>query len=55
MVKTLKAEGYRNAFYEPRGKRWFVAVDRYRTMEEATAALLDIRANSDYEVWILNK
>lgn len=55
MVKTLKSEGYRNAFYEPRGKRWFVAVDRYRTMEEATAALLDIRANSDYEVWILNK
>ena len=55
MVNTLKANGYRNAFYEPRGKRWFVAVDRYRTMEEATAALLDIRANSDYEVWILNK
>ncbi len=55
MVITLKANGYRNAFYEPRGKRWFVAVDRYRTMEEATAALLDIRANSDYEVWILNK
>lgn len=55
MVNALKANGYRNAFYEPRGKRWFVAVDRYRTMEEATAALLDIRANSDYEVWILNK
>lgn len=55
MAKTLREKGYRNAFYEPRGKRWFVAVDRYHTMEEATAALLEIRANTDYEVWILNK
>ena len=53
MVNTLKAEGYHTAFYELRGKRWYVSFGRYKTDEEALSALLNIRATTDYEVWIL--
>lgn len=53
MVNKLKGEGYQTAFYEKRGSRWYVSFGRYRTDEEAMAMLQQIRANTEYEVWIL--
>ena len=53
MANTLKGEGYQTAFYEKRGSRWYVSFGRYRTDEEALAMLQQIRANTEYEVWIL--
>lgn len=55
LANTLKAEGFATAFYEPRGKRWFVSFGRYNTEEEADAALREIRTNTDYEAWILKE
>ena len=54
LVNSLKSKGYQGAFYELRNKRWFVSFGRYATDEEATAALREIRANTEYKAWILN-
>jgi cell division septation protein DedD len=53
LVNSLKSKGYSGAFYELRNKRWFVSFGRYATDEEATAALREIRANTEYKAWIL--
>jgi hypothetical protein len=53
MVNTLKNDGFPNAFYEPRGKNWFVSFGRYRTDEEAKAALREIKTKTAYKAWIL--
>jgi len=53
LVNSLKSKGYQGAFYELRNKRWFVSFGRYATDEEATAALREIRANTEYKAWIL--
>ena len=53
LTNSLKEKGYRTAFYELRGNKWFVSFGRYRTDEEATAALREIRANTEYKAWIL--
>lgn len=52
MVNTLKSKGYANAFYEPHYKQWYVSIGRYATMEEATAALREVRAKDEYKAWI---
>ena len=53
LANTLRDSGYTNAFYELRGSKWFVSFGRYATDEEATAALREIRANTEYKAWIL--
>ena len=53
LANSLKSKGYQGAFYELRNKRWFVSFGRYATDEEATAALREIRANTEYKAWIL--
>ena len=53
LVNSLKSKGYQGAFYELRNKRWFVSFGRYATDEEATTALREIRANTEYKAWIL--
>ena len=53
LANTLKEKGYPSAFYELRGSKWFVSFGRYATDEEATAALREIRANTEYKAWIL--
>lgn len=52
MVNTLKSKGYSDAFYEPHYKQWYVSIGRYATMEEATAALREVRAKDEYKAWI---
>ena len=52
MVNTLKSKGYTDAFYEPHYKQWYVSIGRYATMEEASAALREVRAKGEYKVWI---
>lgn len=52
-ANTLKNEGYASAFYELRGKMWYVSFGRYVTEEEATNALREIRTNTEYKAWIL--
>ena len=53
LTNTLKGKGFANAFYELRGSKWYVSFGRYATDEEATAALREIRANTEYKAWIL--
>lgn len=53
LTNTLKEKGYTAAFYELRGSKWFVSFGRYATDEEATAALREIRTNTEYKAWIL--
>lgn len=53
LANTLKEQGYSSAFYELRGSKWFVSFGSYATDEEATAALREIRANTEYKAWIL--
>ena len=53
LVNSLHSKGYSAAFYELRGDRWYVSFGRYTTDEEAMAALREIRANTEYKVWIL--
>ena len=53
LANVLKGKGYLGAFYEMRNNKWFVSFGRYRTDEEATAALREIRANTEYKAWIL--
>ena len=52
MVNTLKSKGYTDAFYEPHYKQWYVSIGRYTTMEEASAALREVRAKGEYKAWI---
>ena len=53
LVNLLKDEGYAEAFCELRGTKWYVSFGRYATDEEATAALREIRKNTEYKAWIL--
>ena len=52
-ANVLKDKGYTEAFYELRNDKWYVSFGRYATEEEATAALREIRANTEYKAWIL--
>ena len=53
LVNSLKNKGYDGAFCEMRSHKWFVSFGRYSTDEEATTALREIRANTEYKAWIL--
>ena len=53
LVNSLHKKGFSAAFHELRGDKWYVSFDRYATDEEATAALREIRANTEYKAWIL--
>ena len=53
MANTLRDKGYKYAFIEKRGSKWYVAFGRYATNEEATAALREIRSKGDDKAWIL--
>ena len=53
LANSLKDKGYSGAFYELRNKKYFVSFGRYGTDEEATAALREIRKNTEYKAWIL--
>ena len=53
LANALKDKGYAGAFYELRNKKYFVSFGRYSTDEEATAALREIRKNTEYKAWIL--
>jgi len=53
LANELKDKGYKTAFVEKRGSKWFVAFGRYATDEEATAALREIRMMDDDKAWIL--
>ena len=53
MANALRDKGYKYAFIEKRGNKWFVAFGRYATDEEATAALREIRSKGDDKAWIL--
>ena len=55
LVNVLKEKGYTGAFYELRGTKWYVSFGRYATDEEATAALREIRKNTEYKAWILSR
>lgn len=55
LVNTLKDKGYTNAFYELRGSKLYVSFGRYATQEEANAAMLEIRKNTEYKAWILSR
>ena len=52
-ANVLKDKGYTEAFYELRNDKWYVSFGRYATEEEATAALREIRADTEYKAWIL--
>ena len=52
LTNTLKEKGYAGALYEKRSNMWYVSFGRYRTDEEAAAALREIRANTEYKAWI---
>ena len=52
LVDKLKEQGYQGALAEKHGEKWFVAYGRYRTDEEAMAALKQIKAESDAKAWI---
>lgn len=53
LTNSLRKKGYSAAFQELRGDMWYVSFGRYVTDEEATAALREIRANTNYKAWIL--
>ena len=55
LVNSLKSKGFSGAIYEFRNGKWFVSFGRYATEEEATAALREIRKNTDYKAWILKR
>ena len=52
LTNTLKEKGYAGALYEKHYNMWYVSFGRYRTDEEAAAALREIRANTEYKAWI---
>lgn len=53
LANSLRDSGYKYAFIEKRGSKWFVAFGRYATDEEATVALREIRKTGDDKAWIL--
>jgi len=53
LANTLKEKGYTGAMYEKRYNLWHVSFGRYKTDEEAIAALREIKANTEYKAWIL--
>ena len=53
LVNSLHKNGFSAAFHELRGDKWYVSFGLYATDEEATAALREIRANTEYKAWIL--
>lgn len=53
LANLLRDKGYKYAFIEKRGTKWFVAFGRYATDEEAAAALREIRESGDDKAWIL--
>ena len=55
LVNSLKNKGYAGAFYELRGKQWYVSFGYYVTEEQASAALREIRTNTEYKAWILKQ
>ena len=52
LTNTLKEKGYAGALYEMHYNMWYVSFGRYKTDEEAAAALREIRANTEYKAWI---
>ena len=54
LTNTLKEKGYTGALYEKHYNMWYVSFGRYKTDEEAAAALREIRANTEYKAWIFN-
>ena len=52
LTNTLKEKGYTGALYEKHYNMWYVSFGRYKTDEEAAAALREIRANTEYKAWI---
>ena len=52
-ANTLRENGFSNAFYLLRNKKWYVAFGRYCTEEEAAEAIDEIRMNTEYKAWIL--
>lgn len=53
LANSLRDKGYKYAFIERRGSKWYVAYGRYATEEEANAALREIRVNTDDKAWIM--
>lgn len=53
LASTLRKKGFSGAFYEQINKKWYVSFGCYGTEEEATDALRDIRANTEYKAWIM--
>ena len=51
-ANVLYGVGFKEAFYEPHGERWFVSFAHYATYEEALEALMEIRNNTNYQAWI---
>ncbi len=52
LTNSLKEKGYTGALYEMHYNMWYVSFGRYKTDEEAAAALREIRANTEYKAWI---
>ena len=52
LTNTLKEKGYTGALYEMHYNMWYVSFGRYKTDEEAAAALREIRATTEYKAWI---
>lgn len=52
LTNSLKEKGYTDALYEMHYNMWYVSFGRYKTDEEAAAALREIRANTEYKAWI---
>lgn len=55
LTNTLKEKGYAGALYEMHYNMWYVSFGRYKTDEEAAAALREIRANTEYKAWIFKE
>ena len=55
LTNTLKEKGYTGALYEMHYNMWYVSFGRYKTDEEAAAALREIRANTEYKAWIFKE
>ncbi|MCF0200814.1 MAG: SPOR domain-containing protein, partial [Bacteroidales bacterium] len=55
MVNSLKENGLATAFAGQRGKLWDVYSGSYATMDEAKAAMKEIREKFSPKVWILQK
>lgn len=51
-ANILYGVGFREAFYEKHGERWFVVFAPYETFEEALEALTNIRTTTSYQAWI---